>query len=168
LLNASASIAALHAMGLVNADHAPQLGRALRQLALPGRFQIVPGAVEWILDVAHNEAAASVLARDLASRPAAGRTLCVLAMLGDKDIAAVARELAPAVDGWFLCGIDAPRGLAAEALAERSPLFQGAATARDIPAGMRLAALGAKPGDRILVCGSFLAVAPAMQQLGIF
>jgi hypothetical protein len=33
---------------------------------------------------------------------------------------------------------------------------------------MRLAAASAQPGDRIVVCGSFLAVAPAMQQLGIY
>jgi dihydrofolate synthase/folylpolyglutamate synthase len=167
LANASASLAALHSMGLLSAESAPQVAHALRQLRLPGRFQIVPGAVEWILDVAHNEAAARVLATDLARRPAAGRTLCVMAMLGDKDVAAVVRELAPVVNGWFLCGIDAPRGLPARALTERSPLFRGAALARDIPAGMRLAARDAKPGDRIVVCGSFLAVAPAMQQLGI-
>ena len=32
---------------------------------LPGRFQVIPGPVEWILDVAHNPAAAAVLADHL-------------------------------------------------------------------------------------------------------
>ncbi len=166
--NAAASLATLQAMGLVTAQHETQLARALRRLELPGRFQILPGKVEWILDVAHNEAAARVLARNLAGRRVAGRTLCVAAMLGDKDIAAVARELSPQVDSWVLCGIDAPRGLAAQALSHRSPLFAGARLARDIAVGMRMAAEAARPGDRIVVCGSFLAVAPAMQQLGIY
>lgn len=166
--NAAASLATLHAMGLVTGRHAAQVARALAQLELPGRFQIVPGVVEWILDVAHNEAAAGVLARDLANRHVSGRTLCVVAMLGDKDVAAVARMLEPVVDRWFLCGIDAPRGLSAQALSERSPVFSGAGLAQDVPAGMLLAAQAAQPGDRIVVCGSFLAVSPAMQQLGIY
>ncbi len=168
LANAAASLAVLYAMGLLAAQHAAQISRALRRLALPGRFQVVPGAVEWILDVAHNEPAARVLAGNLADRPVAGRTLCVAAILGDKDIAAVARELDPAVDHWVRCGIDAPRGLTAGALAARSPLFTDATLAGDIADGMRLAALAARAGDRIVVCGSFLAVAPALQRLGIY
>ncbi|HTQ35756.1 MAG TPA: bifunctional tetrahydrofolate synthase/dihydrofolate synthase [Steroidobacteraceae bacterium] len=168
LANAAAGIATLHAMGLIGAGDAATAARSLARLALPGRFQIVPGAVEWILDVAHNEPAARVLAQNLAARPVSGRTLCVAGILGDKDIAAVARELAASVDRWFLCGIEAPRGLTAVALAARSPVFAGAALATDIAGGMRLAAQAARPGDRIVVCGSFLAVAPALQLLGLY
>jgi dihydrofolate synthase/folylpolyglutamate synthase len=166
--NASAALATLGAMGLLANTQLPQVARALQKLTLPGRFQIVPGRVEWILDVAHNEPAARVLARNLAERPAAGRTLCVTAILGDKDIAAVARELSVVIDQWFLCGVDAPRGLSAPALAARSPVFANAHLAGDIAAGMRQAARAARAGDRIVVCGSFLAVAPALQQLGLY
>jgi dihydrofolate synthase/folylpolyglutamate synthase len=155
-------------MGLLANTQLPQVARALQKLTLPGRFQIVPGRVEWILDVAHNEPAARVLARNLAERPVAGRTLCVTAILGDKDIAAVARELSVVIDQWFLCGVDAPRGLSAPALAARSPVFANAHLAGDIAAGMRQAARAARAGDRIVVCGSFLAVAPALQQLGLY
>src|SRR5690606_2675820 len=123
LANASAALATLHRMGVLDASHAPQVARALSALQLPGRFQVVPGRVEWILDVAHNEAAAQTLANNLAERPCKGRTLCVASMLADKDIHAVAAVLAGQVDAWFLCGIDAPRGLAAAELATRSPVF---------------------------------------------
>jgi dihydrofolate synthase/folylpolyglutamate synthase len=143
------------------------VARALGQLALPGRFQVVPGRVEWILDVAHNEPAARTLAANLAERPCTGRTLCVAGILGDKDVAAVARVLQPVVQQWFLCGISAPRGLTAAELAARSPVFAGAALVGDVAAGMRAAAAAAQPGDRILVCGSFLTVAPALTLLGL-
>jgi dihydrofolate synthase / folylpolyglutamate synthase len=168
LANAAASLATLHAMGLLGAANAASVAAALHGLVLPGRFQVVPGAVEWILDVAHNQPAARVLARNLASRPITGRTLCVAAILGDKDIAAVAHEMSGAIDHWVLCGIDAPRGLSAQALAQRSPLFAGATLASDVAEGMRQAARSARPGDRIVVCGSFLAVAPALQLLGLY
>ncbi len=167
LANASAAIAALAAMQVLQAGDAPAVSRALQGLSLAGRFQIIPGPVEWILDVAHNEPAAQVLARNLRDRPCAGKTLCVAAVLGDKDVAAVAGALRDVVDAWILCGIDAPRGLPAAALAARSPVFAHAALAVDVAAGMRQAAAGAERGDRIVVCGSFLTVAPAMQLLGL-
>lgn len=167
LANASSAIVTLHRMGVLDAAHAPQVARALKGLSLPGRFQIVPGQVEWILDVAHNDPAARTLAQNLAERPCAGRTLCVTSILADKDIGAVAQALAPQVDAWFLCGITAPRGLTATQLQERSPVFAGGTLCADIAAGMRAAAAAAVPGDRIVVCGSFLAVAPALEQLGL-
>jgi dihydrofolate synthase / folylpolyglutamate synthase len=108
-----------------------------------------------------------VLAQNLAARPCAGRTLCVAGILGDKDVAAVAAELASVVDEWILCGIDAPRGLGPAALAARSKVFAGATQAPDVLTGMQMAAGRAKSGDRIVVCGSFLTVAPAMQVLGL-
>jgi dihydrofolate synthase/folylpolyglutamate synthase len=167
LANAAAALVTLHRMGLLVAADAPRVARALARLGLPGRFQIVPGRVEWILDVAHNEAAARTLAANLAARPCAGRTLCVVAILADKDVDAVARSLAGSADQWFLGGIAAPRGLTAAELAARSPVFAAASRHADIPAAMHAAAAAARPGDRIVVCGSFLAVAPALERLGL-
>jgi dihydrofolate synthase/folylpolyglutamate synthase len=168
IANAAAALVTLQRMGLLLPTHGTLVARALTGLRLPGRFQIVPGRVEWILDVAHNEPAARALALNLAARPCAGRTLCVAGILGDKDIDAVAGALAGVMDEWFLCGIAAPRGLEAAQLAARSGVFAGAVLAADIAAGMRAAAAASRPGDRIVVCGSFLAVAPALAQLGLY
>lgn len=167
LANASAALAVLSAMRLLTAADKPAVAQALRSLQLAGRFQIVPGPVDWILDVAHNEPAARVLAQNLRDRPCSGRTWGVTGILGDKDIGAVAQALAPVVDEWVVCGIDAPRGLPAPQLVRRSDVFSDAAIAADIVDGMLFAAARAQPGDRIVVCGSFLAVAPAMQLLGL-
>jgi dihydrofolate synthase/folylpolyglutamate synthase len=167
LANAAAALAVLGAMQLLRQPDLPAVAQALRRLRLAGRFQTVPGPVEWILDVAHNEPAARVLAQNLRDRPCKGKTWCVTAILGDKDVAAVAGALEDVMDEWVLCGIDAPRGLPAAELASRSPVFSNATLAADIVRGMHAAAARAGPGDRIVVCGSFLAVAPAMQQLGL-
>ncbi|MGC4028276.1 MAG: bifunctional tetrahydrofolate synthase/dihydrofolate synthase [Steroidobacteraceae bacterium] len=164
--NAAASIALLQAIGLPLQEAA--VARALRSLRLPGRFQVVPGPVEWILDVSHNEPAARVLAANLAARPCSGRTLVVAGILADKDAAGIAAALAPRTDRWILCGIAAPRGQRAAELAKRSPHWSDALLANDVPAGMALAAQMAVPGDRIVVCGSFLTVAPALEWLGLY
>jgi folylpolyglutamate synthase/dihydropteroate synthase len=47
-------------------------------------------------------------------------------------------------------------------------VFASAALAEDIGAGMHAAAAMAREGDRIVVCGSFLSVAPALQLLGLY
>jgi len=164
--NAAAAIATLQAMGLQL--QAAAVSRALHALQLPGRFQIIPGPVEWILDVAHNEPAAQVLAQNLGDRACAGRTLLVAGILGDKDVAAIARVLDAVADQWILCGIDAPRGLPAPQLALRAPEFRAAKLAQDVADGMRIAASLARTGDRIVVCGSFLTVTPALELLGLY
>jgi dihydrofolate synthase / folylpolyglutamate synthase len=168
LANASASIAALQALGTAGTLREEAVARALTDVRLPGRFQVIPGPVEWILDVAHNEPAAAVLAANLQATRGPGRTWVVAGILGDKDIAAIARELAPVTDEWILCGIDDPRGLTAEQLAARSPVFAGAILATDIAAGVAIAKARALPGDRVVLCGSFLAVAPGLAALGLY
>jgi dihydrofolate synthase/folylpolyglutamate synthase len=149
---------------------------ALERVQLPGRFQIVPGAVEWILDIAHNEPAARVLASLLRERPlpaatggVRGRTLAVIGVLADKDAAAIGAALAPVIDHWILCTLPGPRGTSAAELAARLALpassFELAAS---VPAGLELARLAARDGDRIVVCGSFFSVGPALKWLRIY
>jgi len=160
--NAATAIAALEALN----PPATDIAAGLRAVELPGRFQIIPGPVEWILDVAHNEPAAQVLAAHLCARPCAGRTLGVVGILADKDIAAIAKVLDPVLDRWILCSLDDARGLSARALATRLELPRQAIELEDsVAAGCELARSTAKPGDRIVVCGSFLVVGAALQWL---
>jgi dihydrofolate synthase/folylpolyglutamate synthase len=142
----------------------------MRALHLPGRLQRVPGEVEWILDVAHNEPAAAVLAQALAAQPAAGRTLAVASMLADKDAAAITRTLDGCIDQWILASLaDEPRGLSAEALQALLPPLRGPIErAGGVPAACARAASLARPGDRIVVFGSFHVVGPALEWLGLY
>ena len=63
-----------------------------------------------ILDVGHNPHAARALATNLRAMPAGGRTLAVFAMLKDKDIPAVAKEIGGEIDAWYVAGLTGPRG----------------------------------------------------------
>jgi dihydrofolate synthase/folylpolyglutamate synthase len=91
--NAAVALAMLEAVEprLLVPDQAVRAG--LVDVRLPGRFQVLPGAPEWILDVAHNREAAQALAASLAARPCAGRTLAVCGILGDKDIEGIVAAL---------------------------------------------------------------------------
>jgi dihydrofolate synthase/folylpolyglutamate synthase len=142
---------------------------ALRNVSLPGRFQTVHlASVEWILDIAHNEPAAAIFAGHVRERPAEGRTYAVVGILGDKDAGAIARLVGPVVDHWILCAIPGPRGTSAEDLAKRMSLPDSRTTlAASVEAGCEVARATAKPGDRVLVFGSFHTVGPALQWLGL-
>jgi len=143
----------------------------LRNVRLPGRFQIVPGAVEWILDIAHNEPAAEVLAAQLRARPhrrAGARTFAVIGVLKDKDAGAIATALAGVVDHWIACALPGARGGGAAELAQRLGVPAARTELADsVAAGCARARAAARPGDRVLVCGSLHTVGPALEWLRI-
>ena len=165
LQNAAAVLMALQLLASRLPVTAEALHSGLRTVRLPGRFQVFPGRVEWILDVAHNPHAARALAEALRQRPCAGRTHLVLAMLADKDAAGVCAALRPTVDVWYCAALTGPRGQSGAQLAARAGLVAGPALTLhvDVASACAHAAATAKAGDRIVVCGSFHTVAEALQ-----
>ena len=178
--NAATALAALAALATGEARCAaaeqvlaalvgPTVAAALRRVRLDGRFQIVPGPVEWILDIAHNPPAAELLASQLRERPCQGSTLAVIGILGDKDVSAIGAALAPAVQRWFLCGLEGPRGICAAELARRlHAVAHGPILADSVLEGCQAARDAARPGDRVVVCGSVHTVGPALEWLGVY
>jgi dihydrofolate synthase/folylpolyglutamate synthase len=168
--NSSSALTAMQLLAVAGTCDQRRIARGLTSVTLPGRFQVVPGDVEWILDVAHNEPAAAVLAGALAARPCEGKSFAVAGMLADKDVAAVASTLDPLVDHWLLAGIDdEPRGLNARALQARLPPLRGTVElATDTTAACARARALSSPRDRVIVFGSFYVVGPALQWLGLY
>jgi dihydrofolate synthase/folylpolyglutamate synthase len=169
LANAATALAVLEAAepGLLVPDDAVRSG--LAGVSLAGRFQVVPGDPEWILDVAHNPDAAQALAQSLGMRACTGRTIAVCGMLADKDAVGVARALQGTVDQWIVVGLTGERGLASNELAARIGPAVGTAILpeSDAAAGFVRARNLAGAGDRVVVFGSFHTVGPALEWLGL-
>lgn len=138
--------------------------QGLMEVRLAGRCQVLPGTVETILDVAHNPQAAGIVAELLQRRPCEGKTHLVLGMLEDKDTEGFVRNLREQVAAWYVGGIAAPRGLDANALAARLRAvgIEPDSVADDVGAAYEAASDRASRGDRIVVCGSFYAVAAVL------
>jgi dihydrofolate synthase / folylpolyglutamate synthase len=173
--NASTALAAVESLGTGKRLDAAAVGTALKSMKLPGRFQVVPGPVEWILDVCHNEPAARVFASHLAARPGSGRTIAVVGILGDKDIPVIGQILRPLIDHWVVCKVADPRGVPAEELARRLGLKNEVSSdggraqlASSTAAGFEAARALAVPGDRVVVCGGFFIVGSALEWLRIY
>jgi len=98
--------------------------------------------------------------------PPCAKTYAVCAMLKDKDMAGVVRELIWQVDVWLVAGIAAARGATAEELSQvvQQELIDGEllifATVTD---ALHHACKEAGENDRIVVFGSFYTVAEAMR-----
>jgi len=140
----------------------------ISSVSLLGRFYTVSEQPQLILDVAHNPQAAKSLAKNLQKTPCIGRTLGVMAMLADKDIAHVVSALASEIDVWYLADTHNPRGASAAQLATYlqtqkenglTQCFSGVDLALDT------ACKDANKNDRIIVFGSFYTVADAVEFL---
>ena len=166
LNNASSALAVLDVLKEKLPVSMAAIRRGLTEVELPGRFQVVPGRPQLILDVAHNPHAAHSLAKNLAAMQPYPKTYAVCAMLKDKDMAGVVRELMWQVDVWLVAGINAPRGATAEELARvvKQELIEGDVLTFDtVTQALHHACKVADEDDRIITFGSFYTVAEALR-----
>jgi dihydrofolate synthase/folylpolyglutamate synthase len=169
--NAATAIAALEEIDARLSIPGAAVAQGLRQVRLAARFQVIaparPLAPTWILDVAHNPAAARVLARNLRDLPSGGRTLAVCGILADKDAAGVAAELKDCVHAWWCVTTDGDRSRSGSALAQavKQEVAAPVEAADSTSAGCAAALASAQGQDRIVVFGSFHVVGPAMDWL---
>jgi dihydrofolate synthase/folylpolyglutamate synthase len=134
----------------------------LKSVRLAGRIQTVPGRVEQVLDVSHNAQAARALADALRHRPPPGKTYAVTGMMRDKDIESFVHELEPVVSCWFPVGLKTERaGTAQELGVAMAPLVgkERLVCCQSVADAMMRLKAEVRPGDRVLVCGSFHTVA---------
>lgn len=144
------------------------ISNALEAFKMPGRFQLIPGDVHIILDVAHNVQAANMLLESLALLPKYKKLYAVVGMLRDKDHEAVLKILSNVVDAWHVISLAGERGCESSVLQEKLTeidankeivLEESVASAIE-----NIKQIAAKD-DLILVTGSFLPVSQAVKYL---
>jgi dihydrofolate synthase/folylpolyglutamate synthase len=170
LRNASVVLAALEQHEPALLSDAAAVSGIVAGVRPPGRFQRIEREHEWILDVAHNPQAVATLRERLDALPPAARTTVVLGILGDKDLDAFVATLGDRADAWVCCSVEDARARDAASIAAR---LRELGAREVVEAGAPEAALAAAAactprGGRILVCGSFRVVGPALRWLGIY
>lgn len=170
LRNASVVLAALEAYAPALLADAGAVGRIVAGVRPPGRFQRVERGHEWILDVAHNPQAVATLRAQLDTLPPASETTVVIGILGDKDLDAFVAALGDVARRWVCCSVEDARARdAASIAASLRELVAGEVLAAGAPADALAEAAARTPrGGRIVVCGSFRVVGPALRWLGIY
>lgn len=139
----------------------------LHNLHIPGRFQIIPGPVSIVLDVAHNPEAARELAANLRRMQSNGRTLALFSALADKDISNVVEPLKQLVDRWYIGQIQVERAASLEQM-EKAMTDAGIAASNiysytHLSEAVTKAMADAETHDRLVIFGSFYTVSEMMQ-----
>jgi len=154
---------ALQVLGLCGVTpRAAESRQAMSSVALAGRLQ---WRGNWCFDVAHNPHAAEYVASRLARRPRPARRIGLLGVLKDKDAEALIEALQPVIDVWLPVGLPGPRGRSgeelAEAIARRGAQALSPAASPAVAVDWLVSRLA--PDEEVLVCGSFLTVAGALE-----
>src|SRR6201996_5144154 len=116
LINTAAALAALESLRERLPVSAQDIRLGLANVELPGRFQVVPGKPQVILDVAHNPHAAAVLAQNLGNMGFFPYTYAIFGAMSDKDIDGVVHQLKGEIDHWNLAALPTPRAASTEQL----------------------------------------------------
>ena len=168
LRNAAAVLALVEALQLDELVERELVNRAFGQIELAGRCQKIRTDRNWLLDVAHNEAAARVLGDYLSDLGTSGRTVAIIGMLQDKDLTGIVSPLLEHVDDWLAVTADAararPAGELAAGIANLSD--KPCLVAQSLPDAMQQARSRTNAEDLTLVTGSFYVVGPALEWLG--
>lgn len=162
VVNCALALAAADAIRPVDAAVARE---AIDRAWMPGRCEEIEcRGRRWLVDVAHNPLGATYLRGELPRRYPDARVIAVLGTLADKDAESTLATLDDIVAQWILVDAPPPRGLTATALAERlgNPEHR---IAGPVARGLAEAGSLAKPGDVILVFGSFATAGAARLEL---
>jgi dihydrofolate synthase/folylpolyglutamate synthase len=162
--NLATAVAAIAAMLPAEISREDELATGILNVRLSGRLQRHPDDPRVLVDVGHNPLAAEVVAQLF---QASGQTAsgCVLAMLRDKDAAAVIRILDGCVAEWYCAGLEGERGRSGAELATLAVAHSARRHAigfSSVAEALRVACRTSPGQQPILVFGSFLAAAQAL------
>lgn len=172
LQNIASALQALTCLNLLPA--AAVIKRVLAGLVLPGRLQRIQLAqlnCEIILDVAHNPHASLWLAERLAALPPVNHTKAIIGIASSKDYAGVLRPHLQLIDSWYPVNINKQNFVTAEVLAAQLRSWEQQQVTVSPAVAAALSACLPQKNDtgrniRIIVFGSFVTVAAALEFLG--
>lgn len=140
---------------------APAARSAIASVVWPGRFERFTlragqNRISLVLDGAHNVPAARALAATLREERMGGCTL-LFGALRDKNVAGIARELAPLARRVFTVTVPSDRAVSAEELA-RTTAWRNKARPSAMASALRTAVLATPDGGSVVVAGSLYLV----------
>jgi len=167
LENAAGVLAMLEVAGRSDLLQVDIVNDALSGLQLAGRMQRIDGTHRYLLDVAHNAAAAQALASTLGEQARSGQTVAIIGMLDDKDVAGIVTPLLSYVDRWIAVTADSTRAIESGELARQVANLANKAclAAESLSQALEEAESLTSGDDQVLVTGSFYLVGPVLSEL---
>jgi dihydrofolate synthase/folylpolyglutamate synthase len=147
------TLGALAEQGFVVSEK--QLRRGLREAVWPGRFQLLGAKPYFVIDGAHNPAAAAVLAETVKFYFTGRRIVYIIGVLADKDYRGIIAATQGLAEHIVTATPPTDRGLPAYELARAAAEYHPSVTAADsVQEACELAALLAGPEGAVVAFGS--------------
>lgn len=160
--NAALAIAILdklHTLVPVSLNH---IKSGLLTTSLIGRFQVLPGIPQTILDVAHNPPAVTHILENMLKLPSCKNTYAVFAIANDKDIEQIIFICRNIFSKWYIAKLNSSRALDPNKIAlilfENGLKKEQIVICDNIQDAYEKAKYAANNDDRIVAFGSFLVI----------
>lgn len=130
-----------------------------------GRLQKLPRKVPCLLDVAHNIGSVQMLAAYLADHPVQGKNHAIIGILHNKDICGILKAINGQISTWHIAELQSKRTAAATEIENclHTLTNKPIKIHNSIAQAYHQLQTQASPADRIIVFGSFLTVAEALE-----
>lgn len=165
--NASAVILAVELMAKNLPVSDKSIRSGLKNIHLPGRFQLINDKIPILLDVGHNPEAVKTLVDYLNMTFPGKRIHAIFSMMKDKDIAGVLEIMNPVVYDWYFAPLANPRA-ATEPLMRKffsqSPVARVSFGFTGFPDAFNAAKNSSLENDLLLVFGSFFLVSDCLNE----
>lgn len=138
--------------------------QAIAEVRVTGRFQQISHDPLVIVDVAHNPAAAKILAQRLQTNYADKTILAVFSAVNDKDVAQIVAPFKNQINNWYIAPLPTPRSHTIDELTDIlvENGIQKIEKFANIAAAYQQAILHSSPEHCIIVFGSFYTVAAVL------
>ena len=142
--------------------------KGLREVKWPARFEIIGEKPYVVADGGHNVPCAEALAANLDYYFEGKKPVFLMAMMSDKDVEGFIETLAPQAAAFVCVGLDYPRALSAQALAEKlrkykKPVF----TAPTVAEALDMAKGAAGKSGVVCATGSLYLMGPVREACGL-
>lgn len=174
LENCALAVTALDVLarnGILPDNENDWLRRGLRDVVLPARLQLIPGAPSMLLDGAHNPVSVAALVDAVTSFLKFRKLHLVFAMATDKDVRQCLTMLLPHVDCFYPTLSNSPRAMPVSELTQLASQQHANMPIKGNPdpvSALDTALASADPDDIVLVTGSLYLVGdllPTIQKI---
>jgi len=165
--NASTAIFAITCLAKTLPVNESAIRQGLQNVSLPGRFQLIEGDRQVLLDVGHNPQAVRTLVEYLTEYFPNKRIHAIFSMMKDKDIAGVIDIMNPVIKDWFFAPLTNPRAVTEQVISEifaKKSLTNVTFGFSGFAEAFSAAKNQSQKGDLLLVFGSFFLVSDCLAE----
>lgn len=164
LKNAATALTALDSVSDLLDVSEQGINKGLQNIELLARLQTLSHNPEIIIDVSHNQQAATSLNQWIEDNPCKGKNIAVFAVLDDKNVIQWLNLFEHTIDVWCISSVKSERAMPTKNLLTILSDFATVITSfQSVKSAYKNAKIIASPDDRIIVFGSFYTVTEVMQ-----